>query len=477
MNTDKIIKKLRFDVVTTGNVARIHSEVTKRRGNMYLVGGAIRDAFLGVESNDWDFVVTGLNKYELQHALESIWGYTVDTTGKNFGVFRVKGYEISLARTEISTGPGHKDFKVDATADVTIEEDLKRRDFTMNAMAIDLSTGKLIDPLNGGQAVSNNEAHITYEKTFSDDPLRIMRGLVLVARYNSRVSLRTTTLMVGYKDGINNLPKERIQTELDKIFEGEYVANAIHLMMNIGLMKYIFPVLDKYWNYNQNNPHHSQLLGEHCWQTLEYVATINKDKDVRLAALLHDIGKPDSAWTDPATGMNHFYYDKATHQGAMHESVGAVLTEENLFDLKYPVSRIHRVSDLVQHHMWAPFTSEKGARKFLNRVGDLADDLLDIREADQLGKHYNNPQAILNKIPDVDKQRELLKQVREGKQPTKKSDLALDGHDLIALGVPAGPERGKILEDLTQLVIEFPELNTKDNLKEIVHTNYNYDSE
>ena len=452
-------------------------------GVPYVVGGAVRDTLLKRDPKDFDLLVTGIDAMDIPRILPGAY-----ETGEAFGVFRWRlagdEVEIALPRTEVSTGPGHKDFEATIRSDIPVEDDLARRDFTVNAMAWDIFNSQLIDNHGGQYDIERRAVRMVKPQAFKDDPLRILRGLVLVARYGFWIEDDLTGYHMAWSaERIQNLPAERIQEELDKIFEGDYPDLAIESMHEYGVMEYVFPELEEHWNYNQNNPHHQKILGLHQLSTLRYISNISKDADLRLAGLLHDIGKPASAWVDPVTGSNHFYMKKWNAMdwlntggsvlinvdwvsqdefviGQNHEDVGADMVRDRLTQLKYPTRRIDRIVALVRSHMWNPFTSAKGARKFLNKYGDLADDLLTLRYGDQGGKSLSPT----NHEHDLNAQDDLLSYVRDHKQATSTSDLAINGHDLIDAGFKPGPIMGEILEYLMERVVDEPSLNTKEML-------------
>jgi tRNA nucleotidyltransferase (CCA-adding enzyme) len=210
--------------------------------------------------------------------------------------------------------------------------------------------------------------------------------------------------------------------------------------------------------------HHNYTLGEHLVNVLENTASQSNDPDLRLAALLHDVGKPASRWDDPETGISHYYRGREG-QGDDHNAIGAKMAEERLRELRWPVARIKRISHIIDHHMFPAFSSSKGARKFLHRVGDEhADDLLTLRWADQHGKGQT-PEELAART-SVDSQRGLVEQARSVQAPTSQSALAINGNDVIALGIKAGPAVGQILRRLTDDVVEDPSLNQPDLLKQ-----------
>jgi tRNA nucleotidyltransferase (CCA-adding enzyme) len=428
-------------------------------GRVFAVGGAVRDAVLGEAPKDIDLMVTGLEPRQVRETLDALPGQ-VALTGNNFGVFRYRQgpdeVEVALPRRERSVGAGHKDFDVQVDPSMAPEEDLYRRDFTANAMAVDLATQQLIDPYGGSTDIANKKLRVLNEHSISDDPLRAMRALVAHGRHGLDPDEATRAQMVAQGPQIQHLPAERIMMELDKIMASADPAGALILAHGTGLLKFILPEVDAAFGFDQNNPHHEHELGEHLASVLKRLSKISDDPDVRLAALLHDVGKPASAWTDPETGTNH-YYEGPDGQGANHEEVGADMARERLNQLRYPNERVDRITDLVAHHMYPPFSTLKGARKFVNRVGPHAEDLMDIREADQEGKGYGRE-------PDVNQQRQLVQQVREVQAPTDVSMLAINGSDLIDAGITPGPQMGEILSALVQAVVDDPSLNSRASL-------------
>jgi tRNA nucleotidyltransferase (CCA-adding enzyme) len=437
-------------------------------GEVYVVGGAVRDALMQKTPKDIDLMVTGVPSDKVNHILSQLPG-RVDLTGKSFGVYRyrVKGHEVEIAlpRTEQSTGDRRVDFNVNVDHNLPVEDDLLRRDFTVNAMAVDLSTGALVDPYHGSDDIEHRRLKTTHPSSFKEDPTRLLRALVMNGRYGMTPDEETRQQIALHKDRLPLESADARQPIMDKIMTSHDPARAMRLAHETGLLKHILPEVSNNFDFDQNNPHHKFKLGEHLLNVLENVSTQSGDPDLRMAALLHDIGKPASAWKNPETGFNH-YYQGADGQGQNHEEVGADMAEERLRALRYPVARIKRIRHLIQNHMFSAFSREKGARKFLHKVGDEnADDLLTFRWADQHGK--GQTPAALAARTSVDTQRGLVEQVRSKQQPTSQSALAINGSDIIALGVPAGPLVGKILRLLTDEVVQEPMLNDHDKLLEL----------
>lgn len=455
---------IRTLALTDPAVWNAYTALHKAGGEVFVVGGAVRDALLQKEPKDIDLMVRGIPSDQVNSILEKLPG-KVDLTGKDFGVFRYrnKGHEVEIAlpRTERSTGDRRVDFEVSVDHNLPVSDDLLRRDFTANSMAVNLSSGELIDPYGGADDIKNRRLDTTHEKSFEEDPTRLVRALVAQSRHGLVPTEKVRREIEQNAHRLDNESRERIHAELDKLFKSNNPAGAIRIAQETGLLKHIFPEVANNFDFDQNNPHHKLKLGDHLLNVLENVQKETTDPDLRLAGLLHDIGKPASAWVNPDTGSNH-YYRGPNGEGADHETVGSTLAESRLRELKYPVARINRIRDLIQGHMFPAFASPKGARKFLNKYGDHADDLLTLRYADQRGKGQS-PEEVAART-SVDSQRGLIEQVRSAQEPTSQSALNINGNDIISMGVKPGPEIGRILRHLTNDVVDNPALNDREAL-------------
>ncbi len=511
------------NLVASDDVAyRAYQALKQAGGRVYAVGGCVRDALLGKDPKDVDLMVTGLAPEAVKAALKPLPGNvtatghlgedkTVDTSHAA-GVFHYReggsdadggsAVEIALPRRDPLDGPklpnGRPDPAfIEPDHTMTPQEDFYRRDFTVNAMGVDLDTGKLIDPFGGADDLAKGTFSALNDQSLSDDPLRTLRGLGLRARHGLEPDERTRTQMERDGHGVASLPGQRIQQELDKVFKGDEPHEAIRLARNTGLLKHFLPEVDAAFGYDQQNPHHEQELGEHLLSVLKHTSALTSDPDLRLAALLHDIGKPASRWNECirctanerqgndghravrsnddthcdvcGDKLSGHYYEHRVKQpdgsvsvyGGRHEHVGARMAEDRLDALRYPSKRISRISDLIAYHMFPGFDTEKGARRFLNRVGDHADDLLTLRQADQGGKTAYPTDAHL----DVSDQRALVNGVRQQGQAINMSSLAVNGRDIINhLGIRPGPAVGQILNHLTEQVVDDPTLNERDAL-------------
>lgn len=441
-------------------------EALSRYGDIFAVGGAPRDVILGKAPKDVDLLAR-IPAEVIQKVLEKVPGGHLTFAGKNFGVFHFHygggQVEIALPRVERSTGDGHKDFDVQAHHDIPLEEDLPRRDFTGNAIAVNLKTGEVVDPLGGANDLSLGLMRNTNPSSFKDDPLRTVRGLTMRSRHGLEPDESTRKLMQEYGPLLAHLPGDRFREELDKILKGDDPSSAMRLGRDLGLLEHFLPEVHSTIGYDQKNPYHQLPLDEHLMQVLQNASGLTSDNDVRLAALLHDIGKPGSQWIDDK-GVGHYYKGK-DGQGDNHEEVGARMAEELMRRLNYSAPRMNRVTHLINNHMFPEFNSGRGARKFLNNAGsyDAASDLLDLRQADYMGKGNDNATANM-----VNRMRGLVGQENE-RAAFGVQDLAIGGRDVMkALNIPPGPEVGQTMNQLLQYVVEHPELNTRQDLLNLI---------
>lgn len=450
--------------------------LTAAGGTVYVVGGAVRDAVLGKDPKDVDFMVTGLTGDQIEQTLKPLG--PVNLTGKDFGVYRFRQgdheVEIALPRTERSTGSGHKDFAVQTDPFMAPEDDLYRRDFTVNAMGYDPLNDTLLDPFGGMDDANNGRLRLVNPDAFKDDPLRIVRALVAQARHGLEPEQDVLESIAANAHRLRHLPGERVQMELDKLLGASDPVRALEIAAESGLLDYLAPELSATVGFDQRNPHHDLDVFSHTMQVLGAMAKLTDDPDMRLAALFHDSGKPDSFWLDegaPEGGGGHFYkkvLDDGTEIGGDHEEVGADLADAFMRRLKYPNDRRERVVTLVRNHMFPYFNSSKGARKFLNALnGDekMARDLLLLRMSDASGK--KGGQMSEYDQAQIETAMTLLDEVMNSDQAFTIKNLAVNGHDMMQLGLK-GPMVGQALKKLLDLVIDNPELNTRDQLLAIV---------
>jgi tRNA nucleotidyltransferase (CCA-adding enzyme) len=289
---------------------------------LYLVGGSVRDGLLGLEGKDADYVVVGVDLPKLKNTLET-WA-RVDVVGASFGVLKVTHdtltVDLALPRTERSTGIHHRDFEVSFDPSLSIESDLARRDFTINAMARRLSDGALIDPFGG---LSDLEQKVLRavgqpDERFLEDPLRMLRLVRFVAKLGFEPHPQTTSAIRNLAHLAQSIAPERIQQELLGLLQHIDLLPALRLLRDTGLLAQIIPEYLPCIGYDQRNPHHHLSLDEHMFQTVQHAQ--NASLETKLAALLHDIGKP-STQSFGQDGIAHYY---------LHELKGADLCRQIL---------------------------------------------------------------------------------------------------------------------------------------------------
>jgi len=430
---------------------------------VYEVGGPVRDELMGRSVKDHDYLVRHLAVKQIQSLLEPFG--TVTLIGRSFGVVkftphgeRAATVDIALPRKEMSTGEGHRDFEVDFDPELGVEDDLGRRDFTINAMARELKTGKLIDPFDGQKDLEKRVLRQVFPDAFKEDPLRLMRAIQFAARLNFTIEEKTWKAMCEHAPLIKSVSKERIAEELGKLMTAAKPSRGFELMRDSGLLKHVLPELDALRNIGQDKQPGEDVF-DHSMRVLDAArgdsAIKNAgDMDLLFAALLHDIGKSKTRrFHEPSERVVFFGHQIASKRMARHwmERTKIAMLGVN-FDT---------VCKLIEFHMFETkaYFTDKAIRRFIAKVSpELIFLLMDLRLADNRGgKHPNG-------IKGVQKLAKRIKAEIDRKPPFGAKDLAVSGHDLMELGVPEGPQVGKTLGALVQLVLDNPELNTKEQL-------------
>jgi tRNA nucleotidyltransferase (CCA-adding enzyme) len=427
----------------------------------YLVGGAVRDEQLGLDSKDADFVVPGVDHDGLRRALAPHGRVEdLEVAGRLVGArlyprnpelrkLTPAGIEFAPARAERSTGPGRHDFEIVADPALSIEDDLARRDFTVNAMARRLGTGELVDPFGGASDLNRGVLRTVRPTSFAEDPLRLVRGLRLVSQLGLEPDDATLEQMRAEADGVRLVSGERIggglrsdgMGELSKLLLGREPAKALRLARDTGVLTALLPEFEPAIGFELNSERQNLPLDEHIFAVVQATADSGARLVVRLGALLHDLAKPDAPDD--------------------HAEAGARIAARVLRRLRYPNRLLMEVTRLVGAHDFPlEHVNELFARRLLRENGDqLAFDLVTHKEADLRTKDV--PAEELKALARL---RTLLE--RERSQPHRLADLAVDGDDLLGLGFTEGPEVGRTLESLLDAVVEEPELNTRERLLE-----------
>ncbi len=438
--------------------------VLKKAGfKAYLVGGCVRDLYLGREPKDWD-IATDARPEEIQKIFpESVYENNFGTVGVKTEAKdeRLKIIEITTFRSEGRyTDKRHPD---EVKFAKTIEEDLSRRDFTINAMAFPLTdnkqiianhndklsviSGKFIDPYGGEADLKKKIIRTVREprERFNEDALRLMRAVRFAVELGFKIDQPTFKAVQEQAGLLEMIAKERIRDELVKIIMADRAAEGIILLEDAGLLKFIIPELREGIGCSQNK-HHIYTVFDHNVRALNYTAQKNYSLVVRLAALFHDVGKPR---TKRGEGPDATFYG--------HEIVGARMTAKIMDRLKFAKELIEQVSRLVRYHLFyynVGEVTEAGVRRFLARVGpENVDDLLKVREADRIGSGV--PKAFPYKL------RHLLFMIEKVKRdPISPKMLKVNGEDVMKiLNIAPGPKIGWILSVLLEEVLDDPTKN------------------
>jgi tRNA nucleotidyltransferase/poly(A) polymerase len=377
------------------------------------------------------------------------------------------GIELAPPRREVSTGPGRHDFEIVVAPDAPVEEDLRRRDFTINAMARRLADDTLVDPLGGQADLRRGVLRTVSPNSFAEDPLRLVRGLRFVSQLDLDPDESTLAQMRVEAPAIARVSGERIGGglaadglgEFSKLLLGPQPAKALRLARDTGVLVEMLPEFEAAIGFAQESRHHSLTVDEHTFEVVQATAVLGLPLRVRLAAVFHDLGKPAVAWRG-TDGRLH-YYAKAGRAAHSHEQVSAQLASQALTRLRYPTALRTRVVRIVRGHMIDPGRGGAlRARRLLARYGDeLLFDLLDHKHADLLGKGGAPLQDQLDRLAHF---RAVVK--AERRKPHRIRDLAVNGDDLIRIGYVPGPAIGRELNVLLDQVVTDPKLNTRDEL-------------
>ncbi len=430
-------------------VNRILSLLQEHGFEAYAVGGCVRDAILGREPQDWD-IATSATPEEVKE----IFRHTVDT-GIAHGTVMVRmdgrGFEVTTYRIDGKYEDARHPVEVTFTR--SLEEDLLRRDFTINAMAYNEEDG-LVDPFDGMLDLADGVIRCVGDAfaRFSEDALRILRGVRFAAQLGFSIEEETRAGMRALAPNLQKISAERIQAELVKMVTSDR-PDMLREAYELGITKQFLPEFDRMMETEQETPHHMYNVGEH---TLHAMLFIRPDKVLRLTMLLHDSGKPDLKTMD-ADGVAHF---------KKHALRSEEIAREVLHRLKFDNDTISRVTKLVRFHDYRMPADAVSVRRAMNLIGeDLFPDYLEVRQADILAQSTYQREE---KQQTLDEITALYEDIVEQKQCVSVKELAVTGKDLIDAGMQPGTELGDKLNELLDLVIENPELNTKEELLKFV---------
>ena len=438
-------------------VKNVIEKLKKAGFEAYVVGGCVRDFLRGEKPKDWD-ITTNAKPTEIRKLFPKsfyenrFFTVTVLTESKDPTLREI---EITTFRKEAKyTDKRHPDFIEFAK---TLEEDLKRRDFTVNAMALKIEDLKFeIVDLFGGQKDLKNKiirAVGNPKERFSEDALRMMRAVrfAVTLGKNWKIEKETEKAIKENAIWISAISKERIRDEFLKIIMSKEAAKGIELMRKLQLLKYIIPELLEGYGVTQNK-HHIFTCWEHYIRSLDFAAKKGFSLHVRLAALFHDIGKPR---TKRGEGPNATFYG--------HEVVGAKMTAQILNRLRFPKKDIEKIVKLVRYHLFYYNPGEVGessVRRLIRKVGlENMEELIQVRMADRIGSGV--PKAEPYKLRHL---RYMIEKV--SRDPVSVKMLKVGGEDVMRiLKIKPGPKVGQILNILLSEVIENPQKNKKEFLK------------
>jgi poly(A) polymerase/tRNA nucleotidyltransferase (CCA-adding enzyme) len=436
-------------------------------GSLFAVGGRVRDEIRTAldgrprPAKDLDYVVTGVALDELVRRLEAL-GRT-DVVGASFAVVKLtvdgRTVDVALPRRERSTGAGHRDFQVEFGAEVPLEDDLARRDFRMNMIARALPGGEIVDPYGGEADIRASRIDLLRPEAFEEDPLRMLRAAQFAARFGFTVSPQTMAAMRAAAPLVRTVSGERIHDELVKLLEAaETPSIGIELLRAGGVLPFILPEVAEGIGVEQN-VYHAYDVYRHGLATLD--ATPPGDLVLRLAALFHDVGKPQTRTVEPEG--THFYG---------HENVGEAMAREALGRLRFSSEHTDDVARLVRNHMYAnnPEQTPAAIRRFIRRVGvDLVPRQFALRHADIVGS------GLPKRNDDNERFEARVYAELARKPPLSVKDLAIGGRDVVAIiaqleASGRGPfpkaKIGGALAHVLERLLDDPSLNRDEQRKE-----------
>ena len=446
-------------------VSQIIEELNASGFDAYAVGGCVRDSLLGRKPEDWD-ITTSANPYQVK----TIFPRTVDT-GIQHGtvtvMFGKEGFEVTTYRVDGEYEDNRHPKQVEFTTQ--LKEDLRRRDFTINAMAYNHMVG-LVDEFDGLSDLQERRVRCVGSaiERFDEDALRILRAVRFSAQLDFSIEEETLVAVKEKAVNLKNISAERIREELNKLLLSNHPKKLL-VAQATGITSIVLPEFDAMLLTEQQNHHYIYTVGRHCIEALHYFANKypyrNDEENVkfskkqqqimRWALLLHDVGKlkKKSIGKD---GEGHFYG---------HASESADMAKAILRRLKFDNETIDYVTRLIYYHDYRYEVTPAGMRKAMNRIGaDLMELLFELQIADVMSQ---NPDYRLNKLDTIDKARSLYYEIVSQQHCVSLKTLAISGSDLISIGFQPGKEIGMKLNSLLELVIEHPELNKKDTLMQL----------
>lgn len=415
----------------------------------YAVGGCVRDSLLKRKPDDWD-ITTSAKPEEIK----ALFSKTIDTGIAHGTVTVMKnhiGYEVTTYRIDGEYEDGRHPKEVTFTSDLL--EDLKRRDFTMNAMAYNDRVG-LVDAFGGREDIQNKRIRCVGDPfcRFSEDALRMMRAVRFAAQLGYEIEEGTKRAIKELAQNLQKVSAERIQVELVKLLVSDH-PEKLEDLYHLGLTAVFFPEFDKAMETDQNNPHHIYTVGKHMLKSLNYV---KKDKVLRITMMLHDIGKPKTLTTDEK-GIDHFYG---------HNTLGEKMAKDILRRLRFDNATIEQVSVLVRCHDDDVSIKPEKLRMYISKIHtELFEKLLQVKEADAKAQSDYKKEEKEQQLAAL---WQAYETIRKEEDCLSLKELDITGKDLILLGMKPGKELGEMLEELFHYVLEYPRNNKKEILAALV---------
>ena len=433
------------------NVKDLATVFSRGGFTLYLVGGAVRDYLLGRENHDYDFATDARPE-----EVKSLFRRTIDTGIKHGTVtvlFRSGHYEVTTFRTEGAYKDSRHPDEVRFVR--SLEEDLKRRDFTVNALAAALPDGEILDLTEGRKDLRRKIIRAIGEpgERFGEDALRMMRAARFASQLGFDVDKDTQKAMAELSKNIRKVSAERIEEELFKLIDGKDPVKGLELMRVTGLLDEVLPELSAAIGFAQGGIH-SEDLYTHLLLSLEKAKDHGFPFHVRLAALFHDLGKIPAR--KEGEDREYTFYN--------HEALGADIARAILKRLKAPNDITDKVTHLIKNHMFT-YTgdwTDAAVRRFMRRIGeDSLESLYQLRIADMeaIRSPYRPSTAMIDALS------ERIEKEREKQNALSLKDLEINGKDLIALGIKSGPGLGAVLSELLEEVIDSPEKNNPEYLR------------
>ena len=419
----------------------------------FAVGGCVRDAVLGRVPADWDITTSAMPE-----EVKALFSRTIDTGIQHGTVTVMKdhvGYEVTTYRIDGEYEDARHPKEVSFTSNLV--EDLKRRDFTINAMAYNDRVG-IVDEFDGIGDLENKIIRCVGEpkERFGEDALRILRAVRFSAQLGFGIDEATKEAMKALAKNLEKISAERIQVELVKLLVSDH-PDYLRVAYETGITAVVLPEFDECMKCEQNNPFHIYTVGEH---TLHSLMQVENDKVLRLTMLFHDFGKP----------MTHSKNEEGVSKFYGHPGVSSEMAREIMRRLKFDNDTTDKVKKLVAEHDRFIKNEPNRVRRALSKITkELFPYFLKVRRADILAQ---NPAIQEERLAELAELTKLYEEILEKEQAVSIKELAIDGKDLLAAGVKQGRQIGDILNNLLELVLEEPEKNEKEILLSHVKENY-----